>query len=116
MKLNKTTAALICILEYIIASSCYNPKSYNGYTGEEGCSFRYPVSIFRDTKEKYPAKCYGIVSGYSSKMILTMKYIFGANHLLIGEGIYNVLDHLEKRYNLDFNELEKEYQKSLKSK
>lgn len=116
MKLNARTATLICILEYIIGHSCYNPNSYNGYTGEEGCGFRYPVSIYKNMNQQKPDKCRGIVSGYDIKMIPTMKYIFGSNHLLIGDGLHSVLNHLEERYNLDFNKLEEEYQKSLKSK
>lgn len=116
MKLNKTTAALVCILEYIIGRSCYSSSSYNGYTGEVGLNYRYPVSIYENLKQPKPNKCRGIVKDYDVAMIPTMKYEFGTNHLLIGEGICNVLNHLEERYNIDFNKLEEEYQKSLKSK
>ena len=35
-----------------------------------------------------------------------MKYVFGSNHLFVGKGLYNVLSALEKRYGIDFNELE----------
>ena len=37
-----------------------------------------------------------------------MKYVFGSNHLFIGEGIYNILNELEKRYGLDFDKMEEE--------
>lgn len=41
-----------------------------------------------------------------------MSYIVGANYLQIGKGIVDLLEELERRYGLDFNELEKEYQQS----
>ena len=43
MKLTKATTDLVCELEHIIGSQCYNPNSLNGYTWEEGLEFRYPV-------------------------------------------------------------------------
>ena len=35
---------LISRMEYKIGSSCYNADSYNGWTREYGCSFRYPLT------------------------------------------------------------------------
>lgn len=61
MKLNKKTIELICELERVIGNECYNPNSFDGWTLEEGCSFRYPVtyimtrmmlSIRQDTSSK----------------------------------------------------------------
>jgi hypothetical protein len=43
MNINKQLVELICELEYIVGQECFNPNSYNGYTGEEGKDFRYPV-------------------------------------------------------------------------
>ena len=43
MIVDKDTARLICKLEYELGSQTYNPHSYNGWTGEEGCGFKYPV-------------------------------------------------------------------------
>ena len=40
MKLTKKTIQLICELESIIGDECYNPNSFDGWTLEEGCSFR----------------------------------------------------------------------------
>jgi len=40
-----------------------------------------------------------------------MKYKFGVNELFIGMGLINVLEYLEDRYDLDFNELEKNRKK-----
>jgi hypothetical protein len=44
-----------------------------------------------------------------------MKYVFGSNHLFIGKGIYNILNELEKRYGLDFNKMEEEFEKEDKN-
>ena len=60
MKLTKATTDLVCELEYIIGSQCYNPNSLNGYTWEEGLEFRYPVwyenKEGKDTKTNYKIK------------------------------------------------------------
>ena len=36
----------------------------------------------------------------------------GSNHLYIGDGIVKVLEFLEDRYNIDFNQLEDELEKN----
>jgi hypothetical protein len=41
--------------------------------------------------------------------ISNIEYIFGANHLYIGSGLLDTLKFLEKRYGLDFNNLEEDY-------
>lgn len=108
MKVDKKIADLISELEYRIGNECYNPNSYNGYTGEEGCEFRYPVWTAKKTSEGYEeCKHYGYISGLQPKDINTIKYKFGSNHLYIGIGLVRVLEYLEKRYDINFNELEK---------
>lgn len=49
MKLNRELIELICSLEYEIGNQTYNPNSYNGWTGEEGCGFKYSVSYCVDS-------------------------------------------------------------------
>lgn len=39
-------------------------------------------------------------------MIKYMKYKFGSNELFVGRELIEILEFLEKRYGLDFNELE----------
>lgn len=108
MKLTKETASLIYDMEYIIGNLCENPNSYNGYTGEEGQDFRYPVNVFRSLEDDKPIKFRGKVMGIDNpEMVETMKYKFGSNILWIGTALEEVLDMLEERYSLDFNELEK---------
>ncbi|MCM1496447.1 MAG: hypothetical protein NC089_11695 [Bacteroides sp.] len=103
MKLDTNIANLITDLEFIIGNECYNPNSYDGYTGEEGCEFRYPVWVHQNDSDK---KYYGTIKDLESDEIDTIKYKFGSNHLFIGKGLVKVLTYLEKRYKIDFNDME----------
>ena len=105
MKLTKATTDLICELEQIIGSQCYNPNSLNGYTMEEGLEFRYPVWYVN--KEGFDTKTSYRIRDIDKSQIGTIRYKFGSNHLYIGEAIINALTHLERKYGLDFNELAK---------
>ena len=103
MKLDKNTTELISELEYIIGNECYNPNSYDGYTGEEGKEFRYPVNVRQNNKfHKYRYK----ISSLNPNEVSSIRYHFGSNHLYIGKGLIKVLKFLEDRYDIDFNELE----------
>lgn len=106
MKITETTAKLIYDLEYLIGNNCYNPNSYDGYTGEEGKEFRYPVYIYENEKDDKARKFRGKIHDISGEQIRTMKYKFGSNHLFIGNAIIDVLNALEERYGIDFNKLE----------
>lgn len=108
MVIDNRIADLIFEMEYIIGSECYNPNSYNGYTGEDGCGFRYPVCIYDDDYQGLARYKGGRIYDGDADYIDTMKYIFGSNHLFIGNGLINVLNMLERRYGIDFNELEDE--------
>ena len=112
MKLDKKMAKLICELEYCIGNECYNPNSYDGWTGTEGCEFRYPVNIRVQKDDGELTKIWGNIGerfpSIGPEAIATMKYRFGSNHLFVGLGIKELLEELEKRYDLDFNELEKQ--------
>lgn len=105
MKLTKATTELICELEYLIGNECYNPNSTNGYTGEVGRYFRYPV-WYKDKNGKDRSTRYKITDVDKSN-IGTIEYMFGSNHLHIGNAIIEVLEKLETKYGLDFNELTK---------
>lgn len=107
MYLDENIAQLIFDIEYEIGSECYNPNSYNGWTGEEGCAYRYPVKIYDDEFDGL-AIHKGRIYDNCADNINTMKYTFGSNHLFIGNAIINVLNMLEDRYGIDFNELEDE--------
>lgn len=105
MKLTKATTELICELEKIIGNECYNPNSFDGWTLEEGCSFRYPVTYNNKDGEEYKTKY--IIKDMTKDRIDTMRYKFGSNNLFIGSAIAKVLNRLEEKYGLDFNELSK---------
>ena len=109
MKLTKATTELICELEYIIGSQCYNPNSVNGYTMEEGRKFRYPVSY--ENEEGKDTKTRHKISDIDSSKINTIRYKFGSNNLNIGIAIKKVLETLENEYGLDINELIKSKKK-----
>ena len=118
MQLSQEITDLICEIEYIIGDQCYNPNSYNGYTGEEGCSYRYPVYAFTDKSSNNLVKTRGklnskwsYIGSVTPELVRGMRYQFGTNHLYIGEAIYQTLDMLEKRYGLDFSLLEDEHRK-----
>ena len=110
MKIDSGMAKLICELEYLLGSECYNPSSYDGWTGIEGREYRYPVYALNDPERNELSKFRWNVaksaSSFSERTVRTMKYKFGANHLFVGIGIKKILEALEERYNLDFNELE----------
>lgn len=109
MVVDKNIAELICALEYIIGKQMYNPNSYNGWTEEEGCSFKYPVNYCKskvDFEEHRITKTKSQIKSIAPECVGTMKYAFGSNHLYIGEGIVAALNYLEETYGIDFNELE----------
>lgn len=107
VKMTKEVIELICELERIVGNQCYNPNSVNGYTWEEGCEFRYPVTYEKDGEEW---RTTGLVDGINKKGVETMKYKFGSNHLYIGIAIARILDMLEEKYELDFAKLAKKHQ------
>lgn len=102
MRLTKKTLDLICKIEHIIGSNCYNPRSHDGYTGEDGCYFRYPVHY---NDEKGEQKTSFTIPNLKKEDLESVLYKFGSNELLIGTSIFEVLEYLEKQFGLDFNEL-----------
>lgn len=117
MELNNEMCKVVADLEYCLGKECYNGSSYDGYTGTQGCSFRYPVNLKdsegNDVKIRTDINYIMGIRGeeVDNRDIINMKYKFGANSLLVGRGLLNVLDYLEDRYNLDFNELENRLEK-----
>ena len=108
MKVTDKTSSLVSDLEYIVGNSCYNPDSYNGWTGEYGKSFRYPVCYITefDDGDRYEEKTKYRLPRSSAKSISGAFYKFGANHLCIGRALQLLLTHLEERYDIDFEALE----------
>lgn len=105
MKLNNKTMSLICELEQIIGNECYNPNSLDGWTLEEGCAFRYPVT-YEDENGK-ECKTRLTIKNLNKEKLNSVHYKFGSNNLFIGSGIHKVLEHLEEKYGINFDELMK---------
>ena len=112
MELNKSTCKLIAELEYIIGSECHNPNAYDGWTGIEGCNYRYPVNIpdsdgkYIKVRNKITDTAFFSIDDIKPTTIQYMKYKFGTNELMIGQGIIKILEFLEARYGIQFNDLE----------
>ena len=115
MKIKKSLIPLISDIEYRIGNSCYNGDSYNGWTDEYGCRFRYPIVYETKDHEGIHVRKSRMSIEYNSDItpenIKTVCYKFGANELEIGGAIIGVLNMLEDRYGIDIESLEKEYQK-----
>ncbi len=105
MKLTKNSIRLICELEKIIGGECYNPNSFDGWTLEEGCSFRYPVTYTGKDGEEHKTRIR--IQDVDKNGINSIRYKFGSNNLFIGSGLFKVLQYLENRYDLSFDELVK---------
>lgn len=103
MILNEQTVQLISELEYLVGHQCFNPKSYNGYTGDEGCTFRYPISY--TNKNNVERKTKLKISDADEESIRTMCYKFGSNHLYIGDALVRILNHIEEQCGININKL-----------
>lgn len=103
MKINKSVVDLISELEYLVGHQCFNPNSYDGYTGEEGRTFRYPVNYI--DKNKVERRNRYKITDADAKSIGTMHYKFGSNHLYIGDALIKILQHIEEKCGIDINEL-----------
>ena len=73
MKNTQNIASLIARLEYEIGIECYNPNSYDGYTGIEGCGYRYPVKVYQNENMRTYCR---MISEISPSEIHTMKYVY----------------------------------------
>ena len=112
MKLDKKMCKVVADLEYCIASQCFNQNSYNPVKRCYGRFFRYPIN-FPVHDERYTKIHSNINEAFyiedeaiTPDAINGMIYKFGGNELLIGKGLIEVLNYLEERYGIDFNELE----------
>lgn len=112
MKITNDTVDLICQLEYLLG--CH-------VVAASGDQIKYPVTAkafcYDDKRldESMSAPKYwlpieygkdGYDFGEPATFIGNLHYKFGSNHLYIGDGIVDMLGYLEKRYGIDFNELE----------
>jgi hypothetical protein len=106
-------------IEYEIGSECYNGNIQNhgpgGVWEGEGRDFRYPVCFTNSegAKEKYKDTLpyTKSSSGDYANCILgedrynTAHYAFGANQLYVLRGIKHAIEKLERRFNINFEQL-----------
>ncbi len=100
---------LYIALESILA----NKGDSSGYT-KTSYQPRYPLTIPGNysgwTRER------NVDTNVPRVNFLNSYYKFGVHKFWVGSAIKSILDHLEKRYGLDFEELERVHQRAVKSK
>lgn len=114
MEINANTFKLVNDLEIIFASHCYNFGPRGSSYSNEREAYRYPLTYLNNDYEAKTLREICDVTEITdnesiNKIIGEMKYKFGANRLYIGEAIVDLLNTLEERYGIDFNELENQY-------
>ncbi len=106
-------------IEYTIGSQCYNSNIQNygpgGMLEGEGREFRYPIryhnsdDLIKKYSSEFPTKFnkkYELLKFVLNKSELnSAHYAFGANQLYVFRGLVDVLEKLEDRFDLDFDEL-----------
>lgn len=101
---------LIINMEERIGGECYNSNIQNygswGVWEGTGREFKYPFNFYDMNKNKIKKKYMN--SDMTPEEIKSAYYAFGANQLHIGRAIINLIDYIERRYEIDFIELEKQ--------
>ncbi len=117
MKVTDQLIPLISDIEEKIGSSCYNGESYNGWTGDYGCDFRYPIVYEIKDGDNYQRQktkqTISSIGNINAENILTVCYKFGANELSIGKAVIDILNMLEARFDIDIETLEKKHQEMM---
>lgn len=108
MEIDENIARLIADLEFQIGKECYNSMIYNSWIEENPSAFRYPVNVeTEDIRRKIGGRISETYGLLNKEEVYSLTYKFGTNRMYIGRGVINILNELEERYGLDFNELEK---------
>ena len=114
MEITANVARLIADLEPCIGRKYYNANSYNAWTREYGKHYRYPVTY--PTKDGLFIKSKYSKENLDFNRVEEMFYQTGSNKLYVGEGLAEVLEELENRFDLDFNKLIEETPKMRREK
>ena len=103
---------LMVDLENSIGNQCYNGNIQNygswGAWEGQGREFKYPLNYY--TKETKHKQKY-LSNDMNAEEIISAYYAFGANQLHIGKAVIKAIELIERRYDLDFVELEKKRNK-----
>ncbi|WP_345974776.1 hypothetical protein [Sulfurimonas sp. HSL3-7] len=99
---------LFILLESTIGGQCYNGHIQNygswGQWLDEGREFKYPFYYYKNN-EKQP-KTHYLNNSMNANELYSAYYPFGANQLHISKAILKTIELIEKRYGLNFCELE----------
>lgn len=102
-KLTKKRAKLLADLEDIVGNNCYNGNIQNwgpgGIFEGEGRYFRYPLTL-EDADGNKRKRRY-LHQEFTPDEISTGYYAFGANRLHISRALEEVLQYLERNYDLN---------------
>jgi hypothetical protein len=103
MAISKKRVALLCELERIVGSECYNSKTQNwGPNGRfegEGRFFRYPMTFTDQAGKKIkPKRPYDDLSAETK---MSGRYTFGTNELGIMRALDKVVSYLEENHSLN---------------
>lgn len=100
---------LIEQLEYIVSQNCHNRFTRNR-DNTDGRTYRYPVHMRTHNDHDAWYTYRGVISSATDKSLGTLHYEFGANDLYIGDALDQILDFIERRYDIDFDYMEENYQ------
>jgi hypothetical protein len=92
---------LFVSIELILASQCDS----SGYTKTYGP--RYPLTIPGNFQNAGTKRVRNLDANVPRARFLNSYYEFGVHRFRVGHAIKKILDHLEKRYGLDFKKLER---------
>jgi len=98
---------LFIALELILANQCDS----SGYTKTYGQP-RYNLTIPGNTPATAPTRTKNVDTDVPRVRFFNSYYKFGVHKFWVGHAIKAILDHLEKRYGLDFKELERIHQRA----
>ena len=131
MTINENIFELISEMEYIIGNQTLSKSTFiGGGLSVDDYGYRYPVRISLDgNQEESKTQIRDKVHTYKQvwrayddttkemkviktinttpDMIESMYYAFGSHKLYIGDALIKILEFLEKRYGIDFNDMEK---------
>lgn len=99
-------------LERILSSNSKSSK----YTTQEDFNPRYPINIDLVSGEKSKVKNTPLSNSILASEFLDSHYSFGSHDFYAGLALLEIIEFLKTRYNLNFEELEKQFQQVSKNR
>jgi len=101
-EMSEATKQLLAKLEDIIGNSCYNTSAKN-FAGrdelDDGRWIRYPITVqYNGKPEQFRRKLPPSVLAKDD--FLRARYVAGVNHFYVVQGLFEVLQYLEKHHGL----------------